>query len=154
MKVASQVLLILSGIISSVLIIFELISLFRYFNIETLSSVVFYILSITFAIIGCIKLSKVKTKKELIPIAICVLIFCYLVAGILMLCMQDKDLNPNLASQTNNNINNSNLNNNINNTYHSGAISIESTHDNLDNTQTKLNNLQNQNGDDGQSSPQ
>ncbi len=71
-----------------------------------------------------------------------------------MLCMQDKDLNPNLASQTNNNINNSNLNNNINNTYHSGAISIESTHDNLDNTQTKLNNLQNQNGEDGQSSHQ
>jgi len=46
-------------------------------------------------IVGAIALKKLNTassKNELTGIAVCTLLFCSLIAGILMLCLKDEDL--------------------------------------------------------------
>ncbi len=63
---------------------------------------VFIILSMVFGfwmivplVVGIIALNKLDSatkKSELTAIAICTLIFCNIISGIVMLCMSDKDL--------------------------------------------------------------
>lgn len=52
------------------------------------------IIPLIVGIIALKKLNKATSKSELTGIAICNLLFCNLIGGILMLCLKDEDLVP------------------------------------------------------------
>ena len=62
-----------------------------------------YIVPLVVGFIALDKLEKARKKDDLTVIAICTLLFCSTIAGILMLCMTDKDLN-NVGKNTQNNV--------------------------------------------------
>ena len=57
-------------------------------------------LTVFICLFAIVKIKNAKTKKELLPTAIITLLFGNLVAGILMLCLKDQDLNPVTFSYT------------------------------------------------------
>ena len=117
MKIATKVFLII-GIVSGAIIcgmsaiyIFTLSSfgLFAFALTEGLSvpitAVMFSILiiGVVIIVVGTISLRRLDSatsKKELVGTGVCCLIFCNIVAGILMLCIRDKDLRHNDNSGT------------------------------------------------------
>ncbi len=57
----------------------------------------FYIVPLIVGIFALNKLENAKKKEELTGMAVITLLFCSTIAGILMLCMSDKDLGNNNA---------------------------------------------------------
>lgn len=68
--------------------------------------------------------------------SVCVLLFCNMIAGILLLCAKDEDFYPNMNNGYNPNMNNGynpNMNNGYNNANYSAPVNNYATPDNNNN---------------------
>ncbi len=99
MKTASKVFAILGIVWNSFMALVWFITLcsnilyFAYFI-----PIALFLFSVTGIIVSSFSLSRLnsaRTKRELTGTAVCCLILCNLVAGILMLCIKDADLTDN-----------------------------------------------------------
>ena len=91
MKTASKVLIVLTMIFASISIVFSLYLCFT----KSIVYIIAVLACVVVAIIADLGLRKLRTAKkssDLTISAILVLVFVNLIAGILMLCIKDKDL--------------------------------------------------------------
>jgi predicted permease len=68
------------------------------YSILIILTSVYFLLSVIFGEAALNKLKTTKSKSEFTGLAICVLLFCNLIAGILMLCISDAELSENATS--------------------------------------------------------
>ncbi len=94
MKTAAKVFLIIGLVFSSILLLISFILVF-YLPFSIIL-IIWDIISILITCGSLNYLNKATCKSDLITIAILTLIFCNLIAGILMLCCQDSDFEENI----------------------------------------------------------
>lgn len=97
MKTATKVLLIINLVLNFIFFI-AAVSMLAF---ELIGGLIFLLYSITSFVVGgfsLYRLSYANSRKELIGCGVCCIIFWNTIAGILMLCMKDSDLEPTTTS--------------------------------------------------------
>ena len=70
---------------------------FGMFLVYMILAIIFCVVGITVGVLTLKRLKVAKTKNEMLSLSILCLIFCNIISGILLLCMEDKDFDENFV---------------------------------------------------------